>query len=90
MNQRRGVLAALGLGMMLASLRGVTQAANKIYRVACFWSDSGLIVGNAPGTLKKTLREFGYVDGQLVARRLAWFYQAQHQSYSSVYRTRCD
>lgn len=66
MNQRRRVLKVVGLGMMLTSLRGVTQAANKIYRVAFFWPNSGAIVGGTAGTLQKTLHDLGYTEGQNV------------------------
>ena len=59
MNQRRRILSVLSLGMMLTSLRGVTQAANKIYRVACFSPDASVMRGSMMATLIKTLHDLG-------------------------------
>lgn len=64
MNQRRKILRALSLGTVLASLRGITQATDRVYRVACLVTNSQARAHGLVDTLKNSLRELGYVEGQ--------------------------
>ena len=62
MKQRRPVFIALGLGMMLVSLPGVTHVANKMYRVACLWFDAPVRRDSTIAALRKTLHDSGYKE----------------------------
>lgn len=65
MNQRRRILTALGLGMALASMGRASQAADKVYHIACLVTDAQKR-STMIDSLKKTLRELGYIEGQNV------------------------
>ena len=66
MNQRRRVLSALGLGVMLAPLHSIIYAANKVYRVGWVSWVPLAQPGDSFVTFKKSLRELGYLEGQNV------------------------
>lgn len=71
MKSRRTFLAALGSGLLAASIGARAQQPGRVYRVGFLW-DSPAMFADAMDAFRRALRELGWVEGKNLVIEYRW------------------